>query len=106
MRPRPTPPDDGITDPSTAWTEFRLEELRWLQELAEHPHVKEVMSIPGDEPIFVLRSQDIYSTNNVDGWIAVASRTISKEKFKSAATRLREMIEWQNVEPTRAKIPD
>lgn len=113
MRPRPEPPDKSTVYPNAlyqsrqhAWAQHRELDHEWLKELAEHPHVQEVMHIPGDEPIFVMRSQDIYSTDAVDGWISVASRTVSQEKFRAAATRLNEMLEWQNVEPTRAKIPD
>jgi len=106
MKPRPTPPPEDTPDPSRAWADFRALELAWLHELAEHPHVQEVMNIPGDEPIFVLRSQDINAPETVDGWIAVAGRMINQSKFNSAVKRYKEMLEWQNVQPTRAKIPD
>lgn len=105
MRPKPTNPELAHLHPQQQ-QEYMRDLLLWYKELEANPHVQEVMKIPADEPIFVMRSQDIYATESVDYWLNAAQKTVSIKKFGSAARRYKEMLEWQNVEPTRAKIPD
>ncbi len=88
------------------YNDWKHDDDLWLQELAEHPHVQAVMHIPPDEPMFYLRSQDIYGPDTVDFWIAQASRTISPKKFEESAGKLKLMIEWQNQNQDKVKIPD
>lgn len=47
---------------------FREEERTWFEELLAHPHVKYVMHIPPDEPIFVLRAQDKFAIDAILRW--------------------------------------
>lgn len=101
MRPKPTYESCG-----NSTLELNQKLLSWYEELEAHPHVQEVMNIPTDEPIFVMRSQDIYGAEAVEFWLGAAQRAVSPDKFQSAAERYKEMLEWQNMEPTRAKIPD
>lgn len=105
MRPKPQAPELPHLHLSQQ-DDYYNDLMRWYEELEEHPHVQEVMKIPTDEPIFVMRSQDIYATEAVDYWLQAAQTTVGPDKFSSAAGRYKEMLEWQNVEPTRAKIPD
>ena len=96
------------------WETQRIFELAladWYLKLEAHPHVQEVMHIPGDEPIFVLRSQDINAPETVDFWLGLSANIISSVKLDGVAKRYQEMLEWQAVKPddereTRAKIPD
>lgn len=105
MRPRPKPPELPHLHPTES-AQWKHDMWLWFEELAAHPHVKEVMNIPADEPIFVLRSQDVFAPETVDYWLGEAQRIVGPDKFSSAANRYKEMLEWQNVEPTKAKIPD
>ena len=105
MRPKPTPPELAHLHP-TEQDAYLRDLLAWYSELESHPHVQEVMKIPSREPIFVLRSQDVFAPETVDYWLQVSRVTAGPDKFQSAAQRYKEMLEWQNTEPTRAKIPD
>lgn len=107
MRPRPEFPSVSPEDVDAGqWEHFKNEEREWFEELLAHPHVQEVMKIPADEPIFVLRAQDINAPDAVEYWLSESQRVVTPDKFQRAAERYKEILEWQNVEPTRAKIPD
>lgn len=106
IRPRPKQLSNAEMLNSPTRRAYEKDLGAWYRELESHPHVQEVMNIPTDEPIFVVRSQDINGPATVESWLEQNQRLISPEKFNSAAQRYKEMLEWQNVLPTRAKIPD
>jgi len=95
-----------------AFQKFREAERAWFETLLAHPHVKEVMNIPEDEPIFVLRAKDTYASAAVADWLTHASRPhdktrgISLNKYVNANTRFQEMLEWQRVNWEEVKVPD
>lgn len=105
MRPKPIPPELPHLH-ANEMVAYQTDLRKWYEELESHPHVQEAMKIPADEPIFIMRSQDIEAPEAVNFWLGLTQANVGTDKFLSAATRYQEMLEWQNVEPTRAKIPD
>jgi hypothetical protein len=60
-----------------------------------------------DEPIFVLRSQDMLGPRAVLQWMIEADRrNISPRKLAAAARHLAAMYDWQAENPLMVKWPD
>jgi hypothetical protein len=69
------------------------------------PHELEVMRIPTEEPIFVLRAQDKLALVPVYNWIELAERkNVPDSKTDAAVERANEMQEYQRGQ--FSKIPD
>jgi hypothetical protein len=86
---------------------YERDDYHWLKEAFEkNPHMQSVIHIPNTEPIFVLRSQDIYGPETVDFWLSLAQRVTNPEKFQRAAAEYQAMLEWQNKNQNKVKIPD
>ena len=61
--------------------------------------------IPDDEPVFLIRGQDICAPLAVFAWADEAERrNASSEIVEAARKQAAEMIEWQERGP--AKVPD
>lgn len=103
--PRPVKDPAHTFDPGLQ-KKFREEERAWFEKLAAHPHVQIAMQIPADEPVFWVRSQDMFSAETVNFWLSSAQRHVSIEKFKSAVMDYQAMLEWQQRNQDKTKIPD
>lgn len=91
---------------------------------ANYNEVKRLLGIPEDEPIFILRAQDRFAPQTVEGYaqdVFTCQRKrfqfeeddVSKAQFlKARAWRQRvdaaadEMYDWQQENEDRVKIPD
>lgn len=65
--------------------------------------------IPDDEPVFILRGQDLLALEAVGRWVFDAGRHASgvpKEKVVAAQEHYNVMKHWQHDHPERCKIPD
>lgn len=61
--------------------------------------------IPEDEPVFLLRGQDLLAPQIVQEWIALAIRNhVDKTLIESAIDLCQRMVTWQNEH--KAKLPD
>lgn len=75
---------------------------KWSQRA---PHEQEVMNIPDDEPIFVLRAKDSLTMIPVYTWIELAEKNrVGEVKLNNAVNRAKEMEKFQNKNKT--KLPD
>jgi hypothetical protein len=64
--------------------------------------VEYVKSIPADEPVFVLRGQDVLAATTVEFWAhGAANLDVKPEKIDGARACAQQMADW----PTR-KLPD
>jgi hypothetical protein len=71
------------------------------------PKVKEVLGIPQDEPIFVLRGRDVIAAVTVKFWIELAlGRDVPAEKIGSATAILRAFEDFKKANPGSMKQPD
>jgi hypothetical protein len=71
------------------------------------PHEKEVMWIPTDEPIFVLRAKDALSLMALYTWIDKAERKeVPQEKLDKASACAEEFQSFQRTMPGGPKMPD
>lgn len=105
MRPRPEQPD--ALSPASDILQHQQDLRAWFEEVLANPNVQAAMKIPADEPTFILRAQDIFAGDALNSWLALAANAgVPAEKFRRAADEYQRILEWQNVQPTRAKIPD
>lgn len=68
-------------------TEYAKGLASFIAELFGNEHVHEVLKIPSDEPIFVLRAQDKFSLGSIYKWQG-------------------DVADWQRANPDKVKIPD
>ena len=62
---------------------------------------------PVDEPIFILRAQDILAPRVVVRWAHLADQAGSPQAKVQAALELaKQMADWQANNPYRVKVPD
>lgn len=60
-----------------------------------------------DEPVFVLRAQDITSPITIDEWSGRVCRATGRTpKVSQALADVTEFREWQRKNPHRTKMPD
>ncbi len=63
--------------------------------------------IPEDEPVFILRGQDLISGILVEEWIQLAERwKVNKDKIDRAKEHLQDIRIFQLENPRRCKTPD
>ena len=60
-----------------------------------------------DEPVFILRGQDVLAPLILEDWIHFALRWgVNKEKLERAKQHLIDMQKWQEANPGKCKLPD
>jgi hypothetical protein len=60
-----------------------------------------------DEPIFILRAQDVLAPRVVVRWAHLAEQADAPlDKVQGALKRAKEMADWQAQNPDRVKVPD
>lgn len=60
-----------------------------------------------DEPIWVLRGQDLLAPQIIRSWAASANaRGVNHAKVQTALDDATAMDEWQKAHPDRVKLPD
>lgn len=108
MRPRPEFPRGPFPelDRQQQIKHYDREMLDWYKSLERDPMVRRILDIPTKGPIFILDARDIYAPETIDFWLGLAQRTVSVDKFNRAVTDYQEIIEWQNQNPDKVKIPD
>ena len=70
--------------------------------------------VPDDEPVFVLRAQDVYAPSAIIAWSALVGAPVNGKPaadesiIKSVTARqlAEEMRQWQEKHYLKAKIPD
>jgi hypothetical protein len=61
----------------------------------------------GDEPVFILRAQDILAPRVVVRWAHLAEQAnVPLNKVQAALKLAKEMTDWQAKHPSRVKVPD
>lgn len=87
---------------------FREDERAWFEEVVANPNVQEVMKIPADEPIFVVRAQDKHASGVVTHWLLVADGNggISNEKYNRVGSIRTAIDNWQALNYAKVKQPD
>jgi hypothetical protein len=77
--------------------------------------VKYLASIPGDEPVFVLRAKDKFTPSVIKLWASLVAAPISKTESASEASQakardamrlVKQIRTWQEEHPERVKVPD
>ncbi len=70
--------------------------------------------VPADEPVFILRAQDVYAPSAIIAWSALVGAPVNGKPasdaslIKAVAARqlAEEMRAWQEKHYLKAKIPD
>lgn len=63
--------------------------------------------IPEDEPVFVLRAQDVLSMLTIREWLRMAERfEVRERKIAGAEDDLQQFREWRHSHSSRVKLPD
>lgn len=73
--------------------------------------VKDLLGIPRDEPIFILRAQDKFSIDGIKRYREIAhDKTIigeeSEEWVENVGSKINDFINWQNLNRDKVKVPD
>lgn len=76
----------------------------------KYKRVKQALDIPQDEPIFIIRGQDILAVAAIARYRNLAA-VIEKERpiedwFASLDQQIEEFKKWQEDHPRLVKIPD
>jgi hypothetical protein len=70
-------------------------------------HVLAHLPTSADEPVFIVRAQDVTAVNTVLYWIHEATRVgVKSEKIAAASKVAADMLQWQRANMGRVKIPD
>jgi hypothetical protein len=68
--------------------------------------IKELLGIPQDEPIFILRAQDKFSVETVEAYGEITCNFCS-ESFDDGITSVATIFrKWQTDHPDKVKVPD
>ena len=60
-----------------------------------------------DEPVFILRAQDVVALETVRNWIESAEDAGTDEaKLQQAEEHAEAFVAWQEAHPEKVKIPD
>jgi hypothetical protein len=72
--------------------------------------VRELLEIPVDEPIFVLRAQDWFSVMILNYYLSRVMEDLTTEEAikweKDMAKVIHDFFMWRNVNPDKIKRPD
>jgi hypothetical protein len=62
--------------------------------------------VDDDEPIFVLRAQDVSSTRAIRYWLEINRATLPEERIAETEACMRDFDDWQRSNENRVKLPD
>lgn len=63
--------------------------------------------ISDDEPVFILRAQDMLSTSCLTRWLAQAvEEEVDAAKIESARAVFKAFLQWQHTHTRQCKVPD
>ena len=70
--------------------------------------------LPADEPVFVLRAQDLYAPAVMASWAILVKSPLPNKppseeslgKSREAMGIVREFRQWQAANPSKVKVPD
>jgi hypothetical protein len=64
-------------------------------------------TIPDDEPVFVIRGQDLLAARAVAHWMDMAAeKGVNDTKLAAVAQHLKAIVDFQGMYPERCKVPD
>jgi len=67
----------------------------------------DLSKIGEDEPVFLLRAQDLIAPHVVHGWVVAAEiAKVAEAKVEDAKKCSDAMLEWQGMHPYKVKRPD
>lgn len=69
------------------------------------------MNLHPDEPVFVLRAADVHAPQTIIDWarVVISNPGATRTHFDKATAALavaNQMLEWQQANPDKVKIPD
>jgi hypothetical protein len=82
---------------------------------ADYKKIKELLGIPEDEPIFVLRAQDQLSVPTIQRYAVFAMgieptidrpQPFTAEWLENKDAVIAEFVQWQQANPAAVKLPD
>jgi hypothetical protein len=83
------------------------------EQYKEHEHeIKELLGVPADEPIFILRAQDAFSVDGIRNYqqLAVSRQPIGREGLyeweQDLGSILNDFLNWQRSHRDKVKVPD
>jgi len=63
--------------------------------------------IPGDEPVFLIRGQDVCAADAIEAWAGIAKDAGADAAIvENARTFAEDVRTWQRGNPDRVKVPD
>jgi len=73
-----------------------------------------LLKLPHDEPVFVLRAQDLYAPAVMASWAILVKSPLPNKppsneslgKSREAMNIVREFRQWQAANPSKVKVPD
>lgn len=77
-----------------------------------YPGVKEAFGISADEPVFILRAQDVLTVPTIARYRNLAAQIEEPDKmpdsewFRSIDEAIGEFQKWQSDNPEKTKVPD
>lgn len=77
-----------------------------VHDLDKYPEVKRLLGIPEDEPIFILRAQDKFSTETVAAYADIVFDEVSTDFNDGMDENEKQFREWQSANKDKVKIPD
>lgn len=110
--------DSGTWNPNAGQTAATYHSLRRPLKVLHEPATGEdyvlvpvskdrcLPKVDVDEPIFVLRAQDVTSVQTIMHWLQTNRSTLPDEKHEATNRDIHRFIEWQRTHPDRVKRPD
>ena len=78
-----------------------------VHDVQHYPEIKRLLSIPEDEPIFILRAQDEISVETIAGYSELAAEAGADRNFLDGmASVAMQFADWRASNRDRVKIPD
>jgi hypothetical protein len=68
--------------------------------------IKELLGVPPDEPIFVLRAQDQFAPQAIDDYRFNVEGDAGSEWFHDVGSIRNDFINWQRDNRDKVKVPD
>jgi hypothetical protein len=78
-----------------------------VHDLSKYPEIKELLEIPEDEPIFIIRAQDMTSTEALATYSRTARMVGADEHFlRGMADIMMDFADWRIANQDKIKVPD
>jgi hypothetical protein len=78
-----------------------------VHDIGLYPAIKELLEIPEDEPIFILRAQDALAADSIfDYKKRVEANNVPSEFVRGVGQVIHDFDMWQRENPKRVKLPD